>query len=133
MDLNQCPCSGKTMTRLLQPAMMALLANEPLHGYRLVQQLSSLKMLRGKRPDPTGVYRVLKWMEQKKYVKSEWDLTEHGPAKRRYILTALGRRCLTQWGKTLQEHKEAVSDLLRMIKDRPCPRKAACCGNASPS
>ena len=116
MDFDQCPCSGKTMTRLLQPAMMALLAKEPLHGYRLVQQLAALKMLQGKRPDPTGVYRVLKSMELDGYVESEWDLTERGPAKRQYVLTTTGRKCLTCWEKTLREHEKAVSDLLSILQ-----------------
>ena len=115
MDLHECPCSGKTLARLVQPAVMAVLAKEPLHGYVIVQRLAAMRMFHGQRPDPTGVYRVLKAMEQQGLVKSTWQLADVGPAKRQIALMPAGRACLRQWQHSLQEYEESVSDLLAVI------------------
>jgi DNA-binding PadR family transcriptional regulator len=119
MDFDDCPCSGKTLARLLQPAVMMVLAQEPLHGYRLVQRLGELVMFRAQSPDPTGVYRLLKAMEEQGYVTSAWELADSGPAKRRFALTRAGRACLTRWTQTLEVYEAAVADLLAASQRRP--------------
>ena len=112
MNLNECPCSGKTLARLIQPAVMAVLANEPLHGYVIVQRLAGMDMFRDHGPDITGVYRLLKSMEKKGFVTSTWQLAASGPAKRRYALTPEGRTCLGRWITTLRTYRDAVANLL---------------------
>ena len=112
MNLNDCPCSGKTLARLIQPAVMAVLADEPLHGYVIVQRLATLSMFRDHGPDITGVYRLLKGMEKKGLVTSTWEPAASGPAKRCYALTPEGRACLGRWITTLRTYREAVGDLL---------------------
>jgi len=112
MNLNKCPCSGKTLARLIQPAVMAVLADEPLHGYVIVQRLTGMSMFMDHGPDITGVYRLLKIMEKKGFVTSSWELTASGPAKRCYALTPDGRGCLTRWITTLRTYRDAVSNLL---------------------
>ena len=116
MDFDDCPCSGKSLARLLQPAVMAVLAKEPLHGYRIAQRLRRLAMFRDHRPDPTGLYRLLKSMEEQGLVVSSWELADTGPAKRRFELTPSGRACLDQWIQTLEGYQAAVSQLLRMMR-----------------
>ena len=111
-DLDQCPCSGKSLARLLQPAVMAVLAREPLHGYVILQRLRDRPMFRHQGPDVTGVYRLLKEMAKRGLVKASWDLATSGPAKRRFELTASGRACLGRWIATLRHYQESVSDLL---------------------
>jgi DNA-binding PadR family transcriptional regulator len=112
MDLNECPCSGKTLARLIQPAVMAVLANEPLHGYVIVQRLTGMSMFQEHGPDIAGVYRLLKSMEKKGLVTSSWELAASGPAKRCYALTPVGKTCLTRWIATLRAYRDAVSNLL---------------------
>jgi DNA-binding PadR family transcriptional regulator len=116
MTFDECACSGKTLARLLQPAVMALLAQEPLHGYRLVQRLQQMAMFRDNPPDPTGLYRLLKSMEERGLVTSTWDLAERGPAKRRYKLTRSGRTCLRKWSKTLTDYADALKGILQIIQ-----------------
>jgi DNA-binding PadR family transcriptional regulator len=112
MDFDDCPCSGKTLARLVQPAVMIVLSAGPMHGYRIIQELEALRMFHGQRPDPTGVYRLLKTMETRELVTSEWDLTDAGPARRQYTLTAEGHRCLSRWRETLSEYLRALEELL---------------------
>jgi DNA-binding PadR family transcriptional regulator len=112
-DFDACPCSGRTLGKLLQPAVLAVLAREPLHGYRIAEQVAGMAMFHGRRPDPTGVYRALKAMERRGLVASLWDLSKSGPAKRRYRLAPDGRRCLARWVRTLRAYGAAIQELLR--------------------
>ena len=116
MDLDQCPCSGKSLARLVQPAVMAVLAKRALHGYAIVQELGGLPGFHGEAPDPTGVYRVLKTMEDRGLVVSRWDLADAGPARRCYELTHDGRACLREWSRTLEQYRHAVTALLKLLR-----------------
>lgn len=114
---SQCPCTGKTLAKIVQPAVLAVLAEQPLHGYLIVQRLSEMMMFRGECPDPAGVYRVLRSMDRRGLVTSSWDLGKTGPAKRRFTLTANGRACLKQWAQTLEHYARSIEDLLAMIRE----------------
>jgi len=114
---SQCPCTGKTLAKIVQPAVLAVLAEQPLHGYLIVRRLSAMMMFRGECPDPAGVYRVLRSMDQRGLVNSTWDLGKAGPAKRRFALTARGRACLKKWAQTLEQYARSIEDLLAMIRE----------------
>ncbi len=60
----------------------------------------------------SGIYRFLKAMEGKGLVLSSWDISESGPAKKTYQLTAAGQRCLGRWVETLEHYRDAVTALL---------------------
>jgi len=107
-----CPCAGGTLDRLIQPAILAVLAGGPLHGYRLAERIGQMPSFAGHRPDISGIYRFLKAMQRKGLVDSAWDLSESGPAKRMYRITPAGRRCLRRWVKTLEEYREGIAVLL---------------------
>jgi len=108
----ECPCSGRNLSRLLQPAIMTILAGRKLHGYAIVERLTKTPMPAGDRPDPTGVYRVLGAMEDRQLVTSSWDTSEHGPAKKVYELTPSGRKCLARWISSLSDYHRAIGKLL---------------------
>jgi DNA-binding PadR family transcriptional regulator len=113
----ECPCSGKTLTRLLRPAIMVHLTKGPSHGYQLAQDLAATKMFSDHPPDPAGIYRTLREMEDRGYVVSEWDTADSGPARRVFHLTDAGRGCLHQWHGTLREYHDAVAELLKQISN----------------
>ena len=116
LDLADCPCAGGTLDRLIQPAILLVLAEGPLHGYRLAQRIGEMPMFRGAKPDGSGIYRFLRTMERKGLVVASWDTSQSGPAKKSYQITASGERCLRQWIKTLEEHREAITLLLRAAR-----------------
>ncbi|HUU69319.1 MAG TPA: helix-turn-helix transcriptional regulator [Planctomycetota bacterium] len=129
---DKCPCSGATLTKLVQPAILMLLAQQPLHGYAVVQRLGLLQILRGNRPDATGVYRLLRAMEGRGLVTCSWSRSNSGPAKRMYRLTASGTQCLERWVATLEDFDKAVTELLLAARiicrhpprtDGPCRKK----------
>jgi PadR family transcriptional regulator, regulatory protein PadR len=115
-NFQECPCTGRNLDKLIQPAVLAILAEEPMHGYRLVQRLSRMSMFKGHTPDTAGVYRFLKAMEDRGVVSAVWDLSDCGPAKRLFDLTAKGRKCLTLWGTTLREYQDQVAELAEIVQ-----------------
>jgi DNA-binding PadR family transcriptional regulator len=118
VDFNQCVCSGKTLARLVRPAVLAALSISPAHGYVLVQRIAELDLFAAAGPDPSGVYRTLRDMEKEGLVAATWELGETGPAKRRFELTAEGVSCLDRWAATLTAYRTQLDGLLRMLSHR---------------
>lgn len=112
-DVKECAELGKSLNRLSQPVILAVLAasDEPLHGYLIVQRAAASPMFGGKKPDAAGVYRSLKRMEENELVRSEWDTPEEGSAKRIYFLTEKGKGCLRRWIDALACYKLSIEEL----------------------
>jgi len=123
--LSACPCAGCTLDKLVQPAILTVLAREKLHGYVILQRLAGMPTCDGEKPDATGVYRYLKSMENRGLVRSAWDLSGSRPAKRLYQLTARGRKCLAAWVQTLREYRGSIGKLERLAASSLAARKAA--------
>ena len=117
MEFSTCACSGKSLARLVRPAVMALLVRGPTHGYQLVQSLRRMTMFAGQEPDHAGLYRALKQMESEGLLQSEWDLADSGPARRIFSLTRTGRACLKRWSATLSDYRSAIDELLRLMRE----------------
>jgi PadR family transcriptional regulator, regulatory protein PadR len=115
--LEGCPCCGATLDKLVQPAVLIVLARGPLHGYLILERLAELRIWRGHKPDATGVYRALKAMQQRGIVKSSWDAPEAGPAKRLFSLTADGRRCMALWVATLDDYRDGIAEIVMLLRD----------------
>ena len=118
---DDCPCSGANLSPLLRPAIMTILAGKGLHGYAIVERLAETPVLAGTRPDPTGVYRALRTMEERGFVTSSWDTSERGPAKKVYKLMPSGHKCLERWVSSLSDYHRAVGELLRNAR-KACGR-----------
>ncbi|MEA4854934.1 MAG: PadR family transcriptional regulator [Solidesulfovibrio sp.] len=117
MDLTDCPCTGKNLARLVHPAILAVLARESLHGYLILERLAAEPMFRDQPPDPAGVYRLLKTMEQEGMVTCSWDLQSSGPARRQYAITERGMACLAKWFDTITAYQKSIAILLGTIRE----------------
>jgi len=128
-DFLNCPCSGGTLDRLIQPAILAVLSQEPSHGYRIAEKISEMPHFLQQKPDVSGIYRFLKNMESKGLVVSSWDTPGTGHAKRLYQITAAGQECLARWVQTLDGYLTAITSLLEVARAAVSekPRKQACC------
>jgi len=102
--------------RFLEPALLLLLAEQPAHGYELVDRAAVL--VPGERPELGGLYRVLRALEEDGLVTSEWDAEEPGPAKRRYELTPAGHELLRAWAKALAQTQQVVDAFLKRFEGR---------------
>ncbi|MDR0327292.1 MAG: PadR family transcriptional regulator [Planctomycetaceae bacterium] len=108
-----CPCAGATLDKLIQPAILAILTQEPLHGYELTQRIGEIPHFLDELPDLSGIYRMLKSLETRGMVTSNWDLSSGGRPKRIFSITESGKQCLEHWNGTLKKHHEAIGSLLK--------------------
>jgi PadR family transcriptional regulator, regulatory protein PadR len=96
--------------RFVEPSLLLLLRERPLHGYELLERLPELG-LEG-RVDIGNLYRLLRALEEEGLVSSEWSADLPGPAKRTYELTEAGRRLLDRWAEALGRAQETISTFL---------------------
>jgi DNA-binding PadR family transcriptional regulator len=102
--------------RFLEPALLALLREQPTHGYELIAALPAL--LGTDRVDVGNVYRALRALEERGLVTSEWRDDLPGPAKRSYEITEDGQRALVRWGEWLREARDRIDNLLARLEER---------------
>jgi len=96
--------------RFVEPSILLLLRERPLHGYELIERLPELA---GEgRIDVGNLYRLLRALEAEGLVSSEWSAELPGPAKRTYELTQEGRRLLDRWADALREAQGDVQSFL---------------------
>ena len=113
---DHCPCVGATLDKLIQPALLAILANGPSHGYDLARRIGEIPHFLDSPPDMSGVYRMLKTLESRGMVAADWDISQGCRAKRLYSITDEGRHCLALWHQTLQNYRKAIDSLLTTTK-----------------
>lgn len=95
--------------RFLLPAIMLLLAEEPSHGYALLEKLVELGVAEKRLPLPI-VYRDLLQLESKRMAGFSFAKPGgRGPARKVYHLTERGRKELAVWAESLQGVKDFVN------------------------
>ena len=90
----------------LRPCLLLLLAEGTAHGYELLEQITELGM---DRVDPGGLYRCLRAMDEEGLVRSAWEPSAAGPARRTYTLTDDGFDWLHAVAGPLAEVGEALA------------------------
>lgn len=94
----------------LRPCLLLLLAEGTAHGYELLDQVSAL----GLGPvDPGGLYRCLRSMDEEGLVRSTWEPSTSGPARRNYELTNDGRDWLHVVAGSLAEVARSLATYRR--------------------
>ncbi len=68
----------KLMRGLLDLVILQFLKVEPMHGYRVI---TSIRRNFGVYFGPSTIYPLLGVLEQKGYIKSQWDLNNDRPRK----------------------------------------------------
>ncbi|MFN2608932.1 MAG: helix-turn-helix transcriptional regulator [Acidimicrobiales bacterium] len=110
---------------LLRPCLLLLLAEHPGHGYDLVERLKPLGFDWG---GPGPLYQTLRRMEDAGLVRSTWDASQAGPARRVYELTGDGGATLATWAEGL----DRLTGLLGEYKARYEQVAAAVAGATAP-
>ena len=93
----------------LRPCLLLLLAEQPSHGYDLLERLAELGL---DRLDAAGLYRALRTMEHEQLVQSAWQPSTEGPARRTYALTDEGLEWLHVSAGALHLAEEALARYL---------------------
>jgi PadR family transcriptional regulator len=102
--------------RFVEPSLLLLLRERPLHGYELIERLP--EVVGEGRVDVGNLYRLLRSLEAEGVVSSEWSADLPGPAKRTYELTAEGRRLLDRWAEALRQAQTDVQSFLDRYEER---------------
>lgn len=128
-EFEDCACTGKNLVRFTSPAALLVIAEAgPVSGYDVSERLATMPLYGDSGPDSGGLYRTLRRLEGLELVRSEWDTSGNGPARRLYSLTKLGARCLDNWAITLETHRAAVAafleDYARMSRGEPATLRA---------
>ena len=100
--------------RFAEPAVLLLLRDRPAHGYELLDRLGGLLPSDG--IDMGNLYRLLRALEEDDLVRSQWDATVPGPAKRVYELTDAGRELLDEWAAGLERAGKRISLFLKRYR-----------------
>jgi DNA-binding PadR family transcriptional regulator len=88
--------------KFLRPSILLLLAEEPSHGYALLERLIELGVA-DKRLPLSIVYRFLRDLEGEKLAVSDQVVEEgRGPARKVYRLTAKGWEDLGFWSEGMK-------------------------------
>ena len=97
--------------RFVEPALLLLLRERPMHGYELLERLPEVTGDEA-RVDVGNLYRVLRALEDEGIVTSEWSAELPGPARRTYELTEAGRRLLDRWAEALRDAGHVIDGFL---------------------
>src|SRR6266516_8027648 len=106
--------------RFIEPTLLLLLREGPMHGYELLERAPELGA--EGRVDIGNLYRLLRSLEEEGIVRSEWSADLPGPAKRTYELTDQGRRLLDHWAEALRRAQGTITGFL----DRYEARRRTC-------
>lgn len=116
------PKEEATMTsipkNLMIPALLLSLRGWDLHGYKLIQELTQFGF---SSIDQGNVYRTLRKLEKENMVKSEWDISTDGPAKRIYSLTDAGEAYLKTCSDSLLQYQSMLNRFFSMYMDMFIP------------
>ena len=93
--------------------MLSVLAEGPIHGYELARKVGEIPHFLDEAPDVSGVYRMLKALEARGMVTSDWDISQGGRPKRLFTITDEGRQCLKHWHDTLRNYHKTIGSLLK--------------------
>lgn len=113
----ECFCSVSAISRFLYPSLLLILSERESYGYDIIGRLGEVGYTE-QAPDPATVYRVLRKLESDGAVKSEWDTSGSGPAKRVYSITPEGVEILRAWAVSIGRTKESLEKFLEVFRKR---------------
>jgi DNA-binding PadR family transcriptional regulator len=93
----------------LYPAILLLLAEQPRHGYRLIEPLTALGFGPVERPQ---VYRALAELERDGLVRSWLEPPTAGSARHVHALTADGQQALEAWMSVIAQERACLDRVL---------------------
>lgn len=99
----RCQCPNAKLERLVEPCLLLSLAEQPSHGYELMERLAG-SGLGLDSPDPGLVYRTLRRLEELGTIASEWETEGTGPARRLYQVTPEGMLYLAAWRRQIDQN-----------------------------
>ncbi len=112
-NLDNFPCSGKNMNYFLGPWILLVIYKKgAIHGFQIKKILEEWLDGLSISFNMTGLYRHLNAFEKRGIVKSKWEFSGKGPARKIYFLTDMGKECLSRWIRTLIFQKKIINSFI---------------------
>lgn len=108
----KCACEGNNLDRFVQPVILSILLQEPASGYAVVKQMRQYVTFALAGPDPTGIYRYLKIMEQRGLIEGREE-----EKSTLYHITVEGYHCLASWVQTLDDYAVIIAQLAEQLRE----------------
>ena len=108
-----CSCEMGNLYRFAEPIVLLAIARlGSAHGYQLAQEAEGMAVTHAGL-DGGVIYRTLRRLEAAGHVRSSWDTSGSGPARRIYVLTESGRGHLAEWAEVLKNVTGSLQALTR--------------------
>lgn len=104
-----------SLDKMIQPGLLLLVYKKPSHGYELIQNFNHLKP--AEEVEPGTIYRNLRRMEKNGLLKSSWQTSDSGPARRLYKITEKGIEALSQAALKIEQQKQQLEHFLALYKE----------------
>jgi len=100
----------------LVPVILLSLREWNSYGYELMERTAAFGF---EAMNPGTLYRTLRQMEKNGVVKSKWETSKGGPARRVYSITDAGEAYLDFWADALEQYRRNVDVFFRLYSGRP--------------
>ena len=97
----------------LVPVMLLALQEWNSYGYELMQRAAAFGF---EALNPGTVYRTLRDMEENGTVRSEWEMSGAGPARRMYSITDAGEAYLALWATSLKQYQRTMDAFFELYR-----------------
>jgi PadR family transcriptional regulator PadR len=101
-----------------QPVILVLLREWNSYGYEMMERMAQFGL---EATNPGTLYRTLRNMEKNGAVKSAWETSKGGPARRVYSITDVGEAYLDFWVKSLEQYQRNVDAFFGLYTGKPRP------------
>jgi PadR family transcriptional regulator PadR len=98
-------------TYWLEAVILVSLREMKSYGYELMRRVAKFGF---EAINPGTFYRNLRHMENEGLVRSEWDTSKRGPARRMYSITDTGEAYLDFSVKALEEYRHKMDAFFRL-------------------
>jgi PadR family transcriptional regulator PadR len=100
----------------LVPVMLLSLQQWNSYGYELMERAAAFGF---ETMNPGTIYRTLRHMEKNGSVKSKWETSGAGPARRMYSITDAGEAYLALWASSLEHYQQTMDAFFRLYRNTP--------------
>ena len=102
--------------RFVEPALLLTLARTDMYGYELAAAMEEMDP--DERIDLGNLYRLLRSLEEERFVTSQWRDDLPGRSKRTYRLTSDGKALLAAWVDALGDASTRIDRFLAVARER---------------
>jgi poly-beta-hydroxybutyrate-responsive repressor len=99
----------------LVPVVLVMLREWNSYGYELMERAAAFGF---EAMNPGTLYRTLRQMEENGVVKSKWETSNGGPARRVYSITEAGEAYLDFWVESLEQYRQVMDTFFRLHAGR---------------